>query len=97
MLSTEQEYVNLEFALKDKQIACMQNIVDGRDVVGILMTLRGGTHKPQHLRGTRLHIMIAWQVFTHYFLSSAHLVTVKACVCSNTLYSASSRRRAGVG
>ena len=42
LLSAEQESLKLEFALKDKQIACIQNIVDPRDVVGILMTLRGG-------------------------------------------------------
>ena len=39
-------YDNLEFVglLKDKRIACIQNIVDGRDVVNILKTFRGEWH-----------------------------------------------------
>ena len=36
MLLTEQESLNLEFALKEKQFACIKNIADGRDVIGIL-------------------------------------------------------------
>ena len=38
MLSTEQESLNLEFALREKQFACIQNITDGRYVMGILPT-----------------------------------------------------------
>ena len=43
MLSTEQEWLNLEFALKEKQFACIQNIADGRYVMGILPTGYGET------------------------------------------------------
>ena len=38
MLSTELESLNLEFALREKQFACIQNIADGRYVMGILPT-----------------------------------------------------------
>ena len=38
MLSAEQESLHLEFALKEKQFACIQNVADGRDVMGILPT-----------------------------------------------------------
>ena len=38
MLSTEVESLNLEFALREKQFACIQNIADGRYVMGILPT-----------------------------------------------------------
>ena len=50
------EYVNLEYALKEKQMAFTQNIVGGRDVVGILMTLKGGQHAQASTH--------AWYVFT---------------------------------
>ena len=40
---TEQESLNLEFALKKKQFACIQNIADQRDVMGILPTGYGKT------------------------------------------------------
>ena len=43
MLSTEQQSLNLEFALKEKQFACIQNIADGRYVMGILPTGYGET------------------------------------------------------
>ena len=43
MLSTEQESLNLKFALKEKQFACIQNIPDERDVMGILPTWYGKT------------------------------------------------------
>ena len=36
VLLTEQESLNLEFALKEKQFACLQNIADGRYVMGII-------------------------------------------------------------
>ena len=38
MLSTEVESLKLEFALREKQFACIQNIADGRYVMGILPT-----------------------------------------------------------
>ena len=37
MLSTEQDSLHLEFALKEP-FACIQNIADGRDVMGVLST-----------------------------------------------------------
>ena len=45
MLSAEQGQgsLNLEFALKEKQFACIQNIADGRYVMGILPTGYGET------------------------------------------------------
>ena len=45
MLSTEQESLNLEFALslRKKQFACIQNIIDERYVMGILPTGYGET------------------------------------------------------
>ena len=43
MLSTESKLLNLEFALKEKQFACIQNIADGRYVMGILPTGYGET------------------------------------------------------
>ena len=43
VLSTEQESLNLEFALKENQFAWNQNIADGRDVMGILPAGYGKT------------------------------------------------------
>ena len=70
MLSTEQESLHLDFALKEKQFACIQKIADGRDVMGILPI---GYGKPSYILNTILPSVLD---MLHYKHLGWHMVLV---------------------